>query len=369
MDHGEHFGEDRHLSTASSLADLVWLLARIRLRAGNPALRDIESRGKKLGIALPRATVADVLSGKRQPRLTLLLDLLRVLGVPETERRQWRAAWERAAENHAPLRQPQSRAVAKLPPHSANVDPAQFGASQPLGIGRLWTLDGRWPMVLTCGDLPPSMFQNASFVDPEDPDYVELYSYSDPDSLLELFGHIRASNPECEVRISTANRMQPSDYFGHLAILGGTDFNGAARDFISRLEMPIRMTHRSGGPESGIFETLGDSRLKFSPVLGGTFGNGQAVLIQDVALFFRGINPFNADCSVTVCAGIYARGTLAAVKASTDSSVREKNEAYIMSRFKGCRTFGILARAHVVNGTIMPPDWSRVGNVLYEWRQ
>jgi hypothetical protein len=202
------------------------------------------------------------------------------------------------------------------------------------------------------------------YSDPSDPDHVEIFSYADPDALLELYGHVRASNPQLTVRIRTANRMRPDDYIGHLAILGGTDWNTATRDLISRLGLPVRMALRDGRPGSGTFE-VGDG-TRFSPVLLET-PPGRHLLAEDVTFFFRGTNPFNAGCTVTICAGLYARGTLAAVGALTDPILRGRNESYVRTRFANSPAFGILARAHVVNEVVMPPDWSVTENRLYEW--
>ena len=39
------------------------------------------------------------------------------------------------------------------------------------------------------------------YTDPLDPDFISVYRYSDPDALIELFGHLRAANPTSPVRL------------------------------------------------------------------------------------------------------------------------------------------------------------------------
>ncbi len=47
------------------------------------------------------------------------------------------------------------------------------------------------------------------YTDPLDPDFIELYRYSDPDALLELFGHLRAANPASPVQFTRPRISSP----------------------------------------------------------------------------------------------------------------------------------------------------------------
>jgi hypothetical protein len=38
-----------------------------------------------------------------------------------------------------------------------------------------------------------------SCTDPGNPDYVELYSYADPDALVEVYAYLRSANPDSSV--------------------------------------------------------------------------------------------------------------------------------------------------------------------------
>ena len=54
------------------------------------------------------------------------------------------------------------------------------------------------------------MADQIPYTDPDDPDHIELLSYSDLDSLFELHGHIRAANPASNVFLRTAGKMRPT---------------------------------------------------------------------------------------------------------------------------------------------------------------
>jgi len=204
------------------------------------------------------------------------------------------------------------------------------------------------------------------YSDPRDPDYVELLTYADPDALLHLYGHLRALNPRLEVRLSTTAELHPADYATHLVILGGTDFNVLTRDMLSALHLPIRMPLRSPDSTwSGFEVTEGGDVRRFCPTLENAYGS--RILREDVVLFFRGVNPINTRCTITICAGLYARGTLAAVRCLTDPVLGPANQSYLQRDVATNRHFGFLARALVINGIVVPPDLTVAENRLYEW--
>jgi hypothetical protein len=303
---------DVDLTTITTVGELAAQLRRLRLRAGNPALREIERRAQQRGRLLPRSTLAAVLAGDRPPRRDLLLVLIRVLGVPETEIPMWVAGWERIVEGRP------DRQAGQLSHTAANTDRFDADATRtrivgyPLSEGdakdSVWRFSKDYPVTLVCSGLPSSIRERTPYADPRDPDYVELLTYGDPDALLHLYGHVRAVNPELEVRFSTTKGLRAGDYETHLAILGGTDFNVLTRHMLTSFPLPVQMPLRTAESEwSGIEVLTGDERLRFSPVFDEV--HGDQVLREDVLLFFRGPNPFNAQCTVSICAGVYARGT------------------------------------------------------------
>lgn len=81
------------------MKELAGLLNQVRARAGTPSLRTLERTAQRAGRALPRSSVADMLTGKRLPRKELLLTYLEVCGLPADPR--WLAAWNRLAAHAA----------------------------------------------------------------------------------------------------------------------------------------------------------------------------------------------------------------------------------------------------------------------------
>lgn len=82
---------------ATTIADFAECLRAVRLRAGNPSYRTLQQWGERNRIPLPRSTVQDALAGRRLPRKTLALGLVRACGVPASDRR-WETAWTRLAD-------------------------------------------------------------------------------------------------------------------------------------------------------------------------------------------------------------------------------------------------------------------------------
>ena len=87
-----------------------------------------------------------------------------------------------------------------------------------------------------------------------------------------------------------------------------------------------------------------------------------------MALFARAVSPFNRKRTITVCNGMYGRGTYGAVRALTDARFRDRNSEYLRTRFGDSDTYCILTRVPIVNGRTLTPDWTTGENtLLFEW--
>ena len=51
------------------------------------------------------------------------------------------------------------------------------------------------------------MLKKIPYTAVDDPDYIELLTYSELDSMVELYGHLRAANPTNQVNFRTANKL------------------------------------------------------------------------------------------------------------------------------------------------------------------
>ena len=124
-------------------------------------------------------------------------------------------------------------------------------------------------VTIVCARLPQRMLERMPYTDPSDPDFIGLYRYSDPDALLELFGHLRAANPTSPVRYKAADQLVADDYSGHLIALGGVDWNDATKAVLDRLDLPVRQVSEWDKEGGVYFETTeeGGRPVQHRPLL------------------------------------------------------------------------------------------------------
>ena len=238
-------------------------------------------------------------------------------------------------------------------PESLNAGPYRFEPGQNITI--------------VCAQLPQEILQRMPYTDRLDPDFTESYRYSDTDALLELFGHLRASNPASRVEYRAAGSLSEDDYTGHLVALGGVDWNQATSSLLERLHLPVKQINEWDKEGGAYFKVTGEDgqTVAHRPQL-DKWGE-RKILREDVALFARAESPFNRERFVTICNGMYGRGTYGAVRALTDERFRDRNMEYIQARFATSEAFCLLTRVTVANGVTLTPDWTLPETVLFEW--
>jgi transcriptional regulator with XRE-family HTH domain len=220
------------------------------------------------------------------------------------------------------------------------------------------------PIVIVC-PTAPTRFQG-QLADEQDPNFTRMRQYGDLDALVELYGHLRAENPNLDVFHRLTSDVVSDDFSSHVILLGGIGWNKVTRRFQRAIsQVPITQTavddldtgeifrlEIPNGPESFYpeYEDLGDGRE----------------LIGDVAYVARLRNPFKINRTLTICNGIHSRGVFGAVRSLTDASVREENERYLAARFPGGE-FAILLRVPVVTNETLSPDLQNPEARLFEW--
>jgi hypothetical protein len=240
------------------------------------------------------------------------------------------------------------------------------------------------------GDLPEGAAPITAYSRPSHPNHNEMLRNGDMDALVELVGHIRAENPSAEVRWQTYNRVRDSDDLtGHLVILGGSDYVAGTVPspddpvdwFIRRLELPVSTRiSASGDPEFDtefVVTTSDDGEPEYGGTQEETYqprflrqgsepdsprvtDGGVPTLEYDLALIARRANPLNVSARITICAGIFSRGTYGAVRAFTDANLRARNERYLERHFPNTNKFWILFRVPVYSGArTITPDFER----------
>lgn len=231
-------------------------------------------------------------------------------------------------------------------------------------------------ITIVCARWPQHMLTQMPYTDQGDPDYIDMLNYSDLDALFELHGHVRATNPFSDVYLRMPGKLVPDDYSSHLAVLGGVDWNTATRNVLSRLELPVQQIADWSVPDGQYFEVQDNGKtVRHHAVVDRRSGNsggagqddGKGILREDVALFARAVNPWNRRRTVTICHGMYGRGTYGAVRTLTDKRFRDRNAEYVQSRFGGRETYCILTRVPIVDGATLTPDWTTGEYTLFEW--
>jgi hypothetical protein len=243
-------------------------------------------------------------------------------------------------------------------------------------------------VTLVCAQFPKNLRAAEKYTDRNSPDYIELYNYSELDALFELFGHLRAANPVSQIDLRLTDGLPRDAHSSHLVTLGGIDWNATTASVLNRLSLPVEQfadwgeddaesedgieseegaEHEDGAEDDVYFEVEeeGGRKIQHRPEFADI--SGRRELVSDVALFARARNPFNKERTVTICNGMYGRGTYGAVRALTDARFRERNAEYVQSRFGGSDSYCILTRVPVVNGATMTPDWTVDEIKLFEW--
>ena len=259
-----------------------------------------------------------------------------------------------------------------------------------LGTGPWRFSDGN-TITIVCAPWPQHMLEKIPYTEISDPDYIELLTYSELDALFELHGHIRATNPANLVLRRLAGTLVSDDYSTHLVSLGGVDWNTATSTTLRRLQLPVQQIADWNTPGGQYFEVEDNGEtVRHRPVLeevsrpDGSAAAASAVptdlaaygaagykgiLHEDVALFARAVSPFNKRRTVTICNGMYGRGTYGAVRALTDARFRDRNGEYLRSRFGRSEAYCLLTRVPIVDGATLTPDWTTGEYTLFEWSE
>jgi len=231
-----------------------------------------------------------------------------------------------------------------------------------------WHFPAGEPITIICSQLPEEDRAKIPFLVPSKGDYIELYKYSDLDSLFELWGHVRAANPHSMVTLRATEDLHSDDLTTHVALLGGVDYNEVTASTLARIKLPVRQVPDWDGEKGPYFEVEeGGSTHRHYPVTTGS--DDDIRLVEDVAFFYRGVNPHNVERTLTICNGMYARGVYGAVRALTDARFRDRNAAYLRRRFGAAQAYSVLMRVTIEGRIVVTPDWTRDMFRLHEWSE
>jgi hypothetical protein len=219
------------------------------------------------------------------------------------------------------------------------------------------------PVTIVCARLPAD--QVGALADPAKPNYTELQSLADLDSLIELHGHVRAENSEMQVNFRASSKVEPDNLSGHVVLLGGIAWNEITEQLSDMTILPVRQIEDDAVKTGEIFVVDIDGRdRRFLPQWRDTANSD---LKEDIGLLARTPNPLNSSRTLTICNGVHSRGVYGAVRTLTDARLRDRNEEYLVRNFEDAAAFAILMRVPVIGGHAMTPDFNAPGCVLYTW--
>ena len=245
---------------------------------------------------------------------------------------------------------------------------AEAGPAEASGLvsavngGGMWHFPDGNEVCIIASRLPEHVIGHIDYADFRHPNHISLLHYADADALIEVFGHIRASNPGTKVTFKTVRDLVEDDWSKHVVVLGG-DWNAAAQWYRRRVDLPVEYVDPSEEAEfDGFFRVTNlDPPRDFAP----TFTPTPADIPQleyDIGLFARSPNPANPETTLTLCQGIFSRGTFGLVRMFTDAQHRETNEAKLAeldSDFGVDRLEWLLVRVPVALGNTVTPNLTR----------
>jgi hypothetical protein len=225
----------------------------------------------------------------------------------------------------------------------------------------VWHLPGESRITLVCSRLPPDRRPPGS--DPDYLNYVRFSALADLDTLIDIYGAIRANNPpSTRVVIMAAQDLRQRDLANHLVLIGGLAWKTLSSYPWFPRNFPVPILPGDPADREAIVVRGQDGKdLEFKYQI--TDGK----LVEDVGFFARGANPSAPRRTLTICGGITTRGVRGAARCFIDWEMRERNEQYLFPRFPEGSTYCVVMRVPVMNSDPITPDLSNRENRLYEW--
>jgi len=222
----------------------------------------------------------------------------------------------------------------------------------------MWHFPDGSRVTLVCYRLPPD--RRPPSADPRNLNYVRFADLADLDTLIDIYGAIRAYNPTSRVVITAAQDLDQRDLANHLVLIGGLTWKTVTPWFSRISPIPID----AGDPADRgaiVIRDPDNGQREFKYTL------TDDKLVEDVGFFARGENPSAPRRTLTICGGITTRGVRGAARCFIDWEMRERNEQYLFPRFPNGSTYCIVMRVPVANDDPLTPDLSKEENRLFEW--
>lgn len=159
-----------------------------------------------------------------------------------------------------------------------------------------WRFADGGPITIICGEVSKEQREFLRQARPEHPTLAhgEMYYYADIDTLFELCGRLRASNPQSEVRVVRWKDVHSDDLLTHLVVVGRGDRGPIWGRVVKNARLPVAYVGLDAELDEQVLELQDGQR--YGPELSD---NGE--LLSDVGLFYRGPSPFRRQRTLTMC--------------------------------------------------------------------
>jgi hypothetical protein len=233
--------------------------------------------------------------------------------------------------------------------------PGTPAADQPRSM---WHFPDGARITLVCSRLPKD--RRPPSADPASLNYIRWSDLADLDALIDIYGAIRAFNPDSLVVITAAQDLTQRDVATHLVVIGGLAWETVNTWFSRIFPMPVQAGDPADRGAIVVKDADGEEQEFPYRLVDGT-------LVEDVGFFARGKNPSAPRRTLTICGGITTRGVRGSARCFIEPEMRERNGEYLFPRFPEGSTYCIVMRVPVINLDPITPDLSVAGNRLFEW--
>jgi transcriptional regulator with XRE-family HTH domain len=216
----------------------------------------------------------------------------------------------------------------------------------------LWRYHDYAPIRIVCGRRPGL---GDIFADPRNNNYIAMEQYADSDALIDLYGQLRAANPDSDVQYRLVDELTQDDLRAHLVVLGNLAQMQDVDDVFTGLGLPVRQVPYPG-LDGEVFEVR-RSRPAEPTYAMPLFSEGHSGhLVQDIGLLVRMPSPLDRRRTLSLCSGVFTRGVTGVARLVSGSGVGATNSVWLRDRFRDATTFGVLLRVAVRGRHVLTPD-------------
>jgi hypothetical protein len=223
------------------------------------------------------------------------------------------------------------------------------------GSASIWRVPPGDRISIVCSEArtPPQ------YASPDNLNFIRIARFGDLDTLLEVYGQVRADNADSAVHVMPSKWLRGEHVLNHIVIIGGAAANFAIPSLFHDSAVPI--AQETEHDEHFLCEIGGEART-FTPTV-----EEDGTLTEDIGFFLHGPHPTLPSRRITIISGLTTRGVHGAALCFIDPSVKDFNESYVYANFSEQDTFCLLMRVRIVNLEPLPPNLSQPGTRLYQW--